>query len=124
MKTEGGSPDNEKRIKPNLLENFEGCVEAVFAIESAGVGSELSYDDKSVLRSQMFSALKRLEEETRDNPEDRKSKVVSGFQGLGGFNRYGVRRDGTIALYKSHAFQDCVAKAVELGIDTPQYFGE
>lgn len=117
--------ESQERVKLNLFQNFDNCVDAVMAIEGE-IAGRVEKKDSYVLRQMMSDALAKLDER-RDlsSDEDRKKfekKMVSGFQGLGGFNRYGVRGDGSIALIRSHSTDACILKAQELGIETPDFF--
>lgn len=116
--------EQEEKDKPNLIQNFDECVNVVVEIESK-LSREIGLKEKQILRGQMGDALGSLMEQGESlSEEDLKrfrKRVVSGFQGLGGFNRYIVRGDGSIGLKQSHSTGPCIEKAQELGIETPEY---
>lgn len=126
----GSSPQPEssseiKREKHcNLLENFQAAVDAVVQIESV-VDSDMGDRRKEALRSNMFDAREKLQERIGDQ-SDGGSKafrefIQAGFQGLGGFNRYGVKGDGSIVISGSHSSSGCIKMAKTLGVEVEPF---
>jgi hypothetical protein len=113
-----------KEHKPNLLENFDQCLDAVEAIEFE-LSSRHDPRHREILREQMGYALAALTERIQSADSEEKARLrkrtITGFQGIGGFNRYVVRGDGTIGLLQSHSTTPCLRKAEELGIETPEF---
>ena len=114
----------EKNEHPNLIENFDACIDIVMQIESKW-SQNIGMQERGILRSQMGDALATLLQRKEGIPEEEKERfvkrVATGFQGLGGFNRYVVRGDGSIGLLQSHSIGACIKKAQELGIETPEH---
>jgi hypothetical protein len=110
--------------KPNLIKDLARCVDIVVAIESE-VAREVGPKERRILQDQISEALGYLMEQRESVPEEELAKFekrgITGFQGLGGFNRYAVRGDGSIGLRQSHSFAACIKKAEELGVETPRY---
>jgi hypothetical protein len=114
--------------KPNLFDNIDSVIDAVIAIESE-VSKNIGIVERDVLRREVFNARAKIEETLSllsDEEKDRFKNTpehiwVSGFQGLGGWNRYRVLANGEVRLLKSHSFEKCIKKAQELGIDTPDF---
>jgi hypothetical protein len=113
------SLDNSERLKAsekqvpdkiNILQNFEGALEAVYGVEGA-YGAALTEEQKYILRDAMGAARTVLQEDQRK----------TGFQGLGGFNRYVVDKSGLISLSRSHSIGPCVKKAREAGIEIEEF---
>ena len=118
--------ERQERMKPNFLRDFDACVDAVIAIEGA-ITNRITSEERRGLRQKMSNAFAQLEEQlVLISDEDREKfgkRVISGFEGLDGFNRYSVRGDGSIGLARSHSIDPCIKKAQELGIDTPEFMG-
>lgn len=104
-----GTEAQEKREPGNLLDNFEGTVDAVLEIERQW-GSDGDQRQTQSLRSSMAQA--------RENVLGRAER--SGFQGFEGFNRYEVDRGGTVSLLATHSIGPCIQKAKELGLDVKE----
>jgi len=120
------NPEAEKAepAVPNMLKDFDACVEAVIVIEAEMAGLEQMNDkDKRIIREQMPNALATLQERINNMSSDEikiSRRAKTGFQGLGEWNRYGVRADGSILLSGQHSIDKCIAKAKELGIEAPR----
>lgn len=116
----------KEKVKPNLLKDFDTCLDVVSAIEKE-LSENIEPEDRRILRQNMSNALADLEEQrdwlSDEEKESFKKKIVSGFQGLGGFNRYSVCGDGSIGLVQSHSTEPCINKAQELDVATPKLFG-
>lgn len=100
--------ENKEKLPPgNLLDNFDGAVEAVLEIEKQWSSTGDDPRHREALRSDMAMVRRSILEEKRR----------SGFEGFGGFNRYQVDLDGTIYLSAYHSIGRCIQKAKELGIE-------
>ena len=91
----------------NLLDNFDGAVEAVLEIEKQWSSTGEDPIRREALRSDMAMVRRTVLDEKRR----------SGFEGFGGFNRYEVDLDGAIRLSAYHSIGRCIEKAKELGIE-------
>jgi len=131
MIKEGSSIENREGVNhPNLLKDFDACVEAVIQIESLNRKEGLTPDERYVLKNEMAEAKTDLLERTNEMDETTRERYlkqnakpagnfydgVTGFQGLGGWNRYGVLVDGTITISRSHAIGSCGEVAEKLGV--------
>src|SRR4051812_23810216 len=111
--SERGHEFHEQNVedKPNLLKDFNGCLEVVSAIESQW-DSQVGPKERDILRQSLGAALEQLEQKRQnistDDLKKFEARAVTGFQGLGGFNRYIVRGNGTIGLTKSHSIEKCI----------------
>lgn len=109
---------------PNILEDLEHSVDMVMQVESEWSKS-IEPKDRSILMENISLALETLQRKReRLSEEDLlgiKERASTGFQGIGGFNRYVVYGDGSIGLSQSHSISACVKKAQELGIKTPEF---
>lgn len=121
MAAENASSENRPETRAalrNILADFDSAYEAIVDIERQYSTNE-SYEG---LRSSMLNAVATLKEKLArlsegGVPADKLvTGVRSGFQGLGGFNRYTVLTDGTIRLSAAHSIGPCVKKSKEVGV--------
>src|SRR3989304_7158340 len=117
--------EGQEKIHPNLLTDLEFCLKAVVEIEKQIKGTEVDLKERFALRNNMSNARADLEERrvapSSDMMENFVKRTVSGFQGLGGFDRYIVYGNGGMGLLRSHSIGPCVRKAQELNIETPEF---
>lgn len=125
---EGYEESVEKVKGPNILEDFNASVDAVMQVEKqwhTNTDPREVLKEKDIIRDQIGMALSVLMQKRESMNEDEISKFnersVTGFQGIGGANRYLVYGDGRIGLTQSHSISPCIKKAQELGIETPEY---
>lgn len=107
----------------NLLTDLEKAVWAIIDIESRWKdGNPLSSKEREAIRSKIASAasiISRQIEESKQgglSEEEAIKTAHSGFEGLGGFNRYSVHGDGTICLSAAHSINECIETAKEWGV--------
>lgn len=131
MEYKEGQEEREKVSPPNMLEDFERAVNAIIEVE--GAAYRIAEDDKDIIKQQMGEALYSLKDYLKKNPETLKTEpdevnekpvrqdAVTGFEGSGGFNRYGVTKQGNIILSGYHCFLDSQTKAKELGFEVRSF---
>ncbi len=131
MEHKEGQVEHEKLTPPNLLQDFERAVNAIIEVE--GAAYTIKEEDKRIISQQMHEALIGLKEYIAEHPETEKAKpdqsplsslrefCVGGFEGSGGFNRYGITKQGNIILSGYHCFLDSQTKAKELGFEVREW---
>lgn len=126
MSFEKLAAENIEKKKPSLLEGFDAAVEVVAKIEGGYTRREMNPGEIAIVRREMMAAKEALERdlEKAETPEERErllGRVMTGFQGLSGFNRYEVRGDGTLVLSRMHTVAACRKIAAELGVDITEF---
>lgn len=106
--------------KPNFFKNTELAIENISAVEGL-TGS--AHDLENWRRNFVNNDIPRIMERNNlpENADRDENWIIAGFQGIHGFNRWGVRKNGTIAISESHSFRNAINKAKELGLDTEQF---
>lgn len=131
MEHKEGQVEHEKLTPPNLLQDFERAVNAIIEVE--GAAYTVNEEDRDIIRQQMGEALFSLnrhlserQEVKKKEPDQSDSKpikeyCVTGFEGSGGFNRYGITKQGNIILSGYHCFLPSQEKAKELGLEVREW---
>lgn len=118
---------NEKKEKQHvfksLLDDFEAAKNAILEVERAGYPQAMA-EQRNIahmegeIRGAAYELKRQIEGLKKQGVAEKEyfRSAGSGFEGLFGGNRYGVRGDGTICLSASHSFGECIKKAKEVGI--------